>query len=84
MAVLSDSERLALWSRFMSDASSERQPLPLTKADLRAAVNAIDGWVDSNATAFNTAIPLPARSVLTAKQKAQILMYVVRRRFEIT
>jgi hypothetical protein len=48
MAVLSDAERFALWTKFMAKASDERQSLSLTKPDLRAAVDAIDGWVDSN------------------------------------
>jgi hypothetical protein len=68
----------------MRDASNERMALPLTKADLRAAVDAIDQWADDNAAAFNVAIPLPARTALTAKQKAQLLFYVVRRRFEVS
>jgi hypothetical protein len=68
----------------MRDASSERVALDLTKTALRAAVDAVDQWVDDNAAAFNAAIPLPARTVLTPKQKAQLLFYVVRRRFEVS
>lgn len=55
----------------------------LSVADLNAAIGAIDDWVDTNTTAFNTAIPQPARGSLTAKQKAQLLVYVVKRRAEI-
>jgi hypothetical protein len=78
MAALSDAERKALWAQFMSDASAENQVLPLLKTDLRAAVDAIDDWID------NTALPQPAKDALTAKQKAQLIMYVVRKRFEVT
>jgi hypothetical protein len=84
MAVLSNPDRFAIWANYMSDASAQQTALALIKPDLRAAVNAIDDWVDANAASFNTAIPLPARTVLTAKQKAQLLTYVVRRRFEVT
>ena len=83
MAVLSDANRYALWGQYMSDASARRDALPLSKADLRAAVNAVDAWVDANAAVFNLAIPQPARSALTAKQKADLLRYVVGRRWEV-
>ena len=84
MAVLTDADRLSLWAQFMSDSSAIRQPLPLLKADIRASVDAIDSWVDTNSGNFNTAIPQPARTALTAKQKAQLLMYVIKRRFEVS
>lgn len=83
MAVLSDADRAAVMAVLCSDNSRVQAAMPLTKTDLRAAINAIDVWVDTNATAFNSAIPQPARSALTAKQKAELLMRVVRRRFEV-
>lgn len=52
----------------------------LTKADLRAAVDATDTWVDSNAAAYNTAIPQPARGALTTQQKTLLLCFVAMRR----
>lgn len=84
MAVLSDANRALLHKNFMADRSSAREALPLLKTDLRAAINAIDQWVDGNAAAFNSAIPLPARTALTAAQKANLLLYIVRRRFEVS
>ena len=81
MAVLSEGERFACWRQLMQESG----PLGvLTKAQLRAAVDAIDDWVDANAAAFNTAIPQPARGVLTSKQKALALMFVVAKRREVT
>ncbi len=80
MAALSAGERLAAQREAMVEGG---WTAPITKADLAAAVNAIDDWVDANAAAFNTAIPQPARAQLTAKQKARLLMHVVRRRFEV-
>lgn len=84
MAVLSDQNRSGVWAAYMEDTSRDRGPLPLTKADLRAAVDAIDAWVDTNASAFNSAIPQPARGALTSKQKAGLLLYVVKRRYEVS
>ena len=82
MAVLADGERLAVWARWMRENTDPCGTM--TKTELRAAVNAIDQWVDDNASAFNLAIPLPARTALSARQKAWLLFYVVRRRFELS
>ena len=58
------------------------QMSPVTgKAALRAAIDAVDDWLDANATAFNQAIPQPARSALTAAQKLELLYIVARKRF---
>lgn len=84
MAILSDTDRAALHREAMQDASNDRAVIGgITKADLRAAINAADTWVDGNSASFNTAIPQPARGALTAKQKARLLLYVVRRRYEV-
>jgi hypothetical protein len=83
MAVLPDGDRQALHKAIMSDLSARRESLGLTKAELRAAVDAIDQWVDDNAISFNTAIPLPARTTLTAKQKVELFMSIVKRRWEV-
>lgn len=80
MAALSSNDRAAEWAAFMRDTQGA---VSLTKAELRAAVDAIDDWVDANATAFNQAIPQPARGALTARQKARLLEHIVRRRFEV-
>ena len=52
----------------------------LATQDLRAAINAIDDWADSNASAFNLAIPQPARGALNLKQKTYLLAYVIFKR----
>ena len=84
MAVLDESNRRGLWAEFMSKLSLERESIgSINKNQLRAAVDAADDWVDTNAASFNAAIPLPARTELTAKQKAQLLAFVVERRFSV-
>jgi len=82
MAQLSSSDR-ALVCADVNRSGSVIQGFTILKADLRAAVDAIDTWVDDNSTAFNTAIPQPARGALTARQKAALLMFVVERRFGV-
>ena len=84
MAVLPDNDRASLWAEFMREMSNGREPCSITKAALRVAVNAVDQWADDNQASFNAAIPQPARGALTAKQKARLLMFVIRRRFEVS
>jgi hypothetical protein len=83
MAVLVDADRVGVRKRFAGELSAARLSFGLSKLDLQAAINGIDDWVEANQAAFNTAIPQPARSGLTAKQKVQLLFYVVSRRYEV-
>lgn len=74
---LPDVDRRQVWAHFMRAGTG---PDGVNKPDLRAAVDAIDAWVDANQASFNTAIPQPARGQLTAAQKSLLLMFVVMRR----
>lgn len=80
MAVLSDNDRADLVAVISRDLSYLREALALTKAQLRAAVDAADNWADANAAEYNAALPVAARTALTANQKARLLMYVIRQR----
>jgi len=80
MAVLTDPQRFACWAEFMNSFGAET--ISITKVDLRAALNAVDQWVSDNASAYNLAIPQPARSALTAAQKARMLTIVAKWRFD--
>lgn len=81
MAVLPDADRFATWADLMADMSRDRDPVAITKADLRAAVDAIDGFLNTNATAINNALPTAAKNGLTTAQKARLLNAVIRRRY---
>lgn len=52
----------------------------VTKADLRAAVDATDDWIDANQASFNTALPQPFRSNANLTQKTLLFCYVAMRR----
>ena len=79
MAVLSDADRLRVWTEWMRD---NRDTVgAMTKAHLRDAVNAIDDFLETNAAAVNTAIPQPARGALSTTQKARLIAYVALRRW---
>lgn len=81
MAALSDAHRIELWAEFMRDISREREQITVSKADLRAAVDATDDWVEANKVSFNNALPAAAKANLTAAQKARLLSFVVKQRF---
>ena len=83
MAVLSDTDRAEIWANFMRRESRDAQAIGVLKSELRAAVDAIDLWVENNQASFNAALPEPAKSNLSARQKALILFQVVNRRFEV-
>lgn len=78
MAVLANSDRVEAWALYMRE---QLGAVAVTKQDLRAAVDALDDFMDTNAGAINAAIPQPARGGLTISQKAILLMYVVKQRY---
>lgn len=51
-----------------------------TKADLRAALDATDAWIESNQASFNVALPQPFRNQATLEQKTLLFCYVALRR----
>lgn len=81
MAVLSDADRAAAWADWMRDVSSVREPCAFSKAQGRAAFDAIDQWFSDNAVTLNSALPLAFRTNATTAQKARLLMAVIRQRY---
>lgn len=78
MAVLTDEQRREAWAEMMRLGG-----VSIAKADLRAAFDAIDDWLDTNAATINAAIPQPARGSLTASQKALPMALVIRKRYDV-
>jgi hypothetical protein len=79
MAVLDETNRARVCAQVMREA--ELGTLTgMTKADLRAAVDAVDSWIDTNASSYNSALPQPARGALTLQQKTLLLCWVAMRR----
>jgi hypothetical protein len=77
-------DRTLVGANFQFDTSLAREAFgTLSKADVQAAVAAVDDWIVANAAAFNTALPTAARNALTAAQKARLFSYVVARRYVV-
>ena len=81
MAVLTSEQRHDLWADFMREFPKEQTLGAITKAQLRAAVDDLDQFFSDNAATVNAAIPQPARGVLTTRQKALLLIHVIRARY---
>ena len=77
MAVMNEQNRARTLAQLMRDNS---EPMGLTKAELRAALDATDDWQEANAASFNTALPVKARNTLSATQKTLLFVYVAMRR----
>ena len=82
MAALADLDLATLHAELIADCSRDRESVAIAKADLRAAVDAADAWADANKASYNSALPLAARTNLTAAQKARLLAIVILRRYE--
>jgi len=65
----------------MTNLSTNREPLKLTKTQLKAAVDNVDKWLSDVALSYNLVLPPEARTNLTAKQKVMLLRAVIDARF---
>lgn len=79
MAALSDNDRADIAAQFNRDNSEAMGAL--TKPQIRAVVDALDDFLNTNAAAINAAIPTPQRTTLTTPQKARLFGLVVRKRY---
>lgn len=80
MTTLADQDRFDVWTALMRDGGFVSAN-GVSKADLRAAVDAIDSYLNTNASAINSAIPQPARANLSTPIKALLLQGVVQKRY---
>lgn len=80
----------ALPSEDRADTTADAQRTPecpggLTKAQLRAVVDALDDhWDSTGAASANAAIPQPQRGMLTARQKAFLFQRVLERCYKVS
>lgn len=80
MAVLSGTERAQIGAALQRWWSNMRETCAFTKAELVAAVDATDAWIDTNASTYNLALPVGFRQKATAIQKTLLFCYVALRR----
>lgn len=66
MATLDEADRQRVWRGAMRYLPFGWSGL---KADLRAAVDATDNWIDGNQASYNSALPQPFRGAASDVQK---------------
>lgn len=81
MAALTTQQKQDLRAAWCAVISNRRDLFALTRAQLDAAIDATDTFIDSNAAAYNSALPVAARNGLTAAQKAELFHVVATKRF---
>jgi hypothetical protein len=74
---LDETARRRVMAQWMRD---NRSPVAFTKAELAAALAAIDEWIDANMASLNTALPAGFRTQATAAQKIDLFCDILRRR----
>lgn len=79
MAEQTGPQRIEGASEYMREETN--QMTGILKANVRAAYNALDDFLNTNAGAINSAIPLPFRTNATTQQKARLLMSVIKHRY---
>jgi len=86
MAVLTETERAQIWRGIMRwwSAPDTQADISITKAQLRAAIDASDDWIDTNAVSFNNSLPAAAKSGLSATQKTLLFCAVALMRVNMT
>lgn len=80
MVLLDATARARVAMALQRGESENSSEMAFTKAQLAAAVDAADQWVEDNASAFNLALPAAFRTAATATQKTILLAYVLWRR----
>lgn len=86
MALLDDTNRRRVWAHFMRNLDILGGIPAITKADVRAAIDATDAWIDAAsataapATGYNSALPQPFRGAANLSQKTLLFCFVAMRR----
>lgn len=76
MPTLPEEDRRRTWAHLMRNFGTTS----LLKADIRAAVDATDTWIENNQASFNSALPQPFRGTATLVQKTLVFCFVAMRR----
>ncbi len=79
MAALPDSDRITLWSKFMSDSSSRREIIPFNKVEARSVIDTMDTKLDVLIDGFDTP-PASPIAQLSLRQRLELIRDNITRR----
>lgn len=81
MAALTSAQAVQVWHAFVAEQLQEvGQGTNLSKVELKAAVDAVNTWIDNNAASYVSNLASNASSfntASTAQQKAILMIYVL-------
>jgi hypothetical protein len=77
MAVLNTDQRRKIWEKVMHEGHF---PGDINKADLLAAIDAVDDFLEANIVAINNSFPLPYRTSASLSHKAILVGLIALRR----
>jgi hypothetical protein len=77
MALLNAQDRFRTAAQYAREQPIHGQ---LLKPDFRAALAAVDQWIDDNRVFFVAALPEPYKTLSTAQDKVMLLTYVLLRK----
>lgn len=80
MALLDATSRQRVWAQAMRDIPRDVGLPEITKQELKAAMDAMDDWIEAQQLTFNLALPQPFRAAATGRQKSVLFMMVLARR----
>jgi hypothetical protein len=80
MAVLDGENRRRAWAQAMRNWPAGIEIPPVTKQDLRAAVDAYDDAIESLQSTINQALPQPFRGAASTQAKTYLFCLVAMRR----
>jgi hypothetical protein len=83
MAVLSEGDRDRVLNGMLRYAARQGADPYKLKADVEAAIDATDDWIDTNQGAFNAALPEPFTADASALQKTLLFMGVAAMRVDV-
>ena len=83
MALLSESDKDAIFKELEDDLSSENEPVSFGRPDGRLAVDNADQWIEDNFASFNNSLPTAVRNDLLNKWKIRLFNKIIKRRWEV-
>jgi len=78
---LIEADRLRVWRAVMRWWSRQRATCSFNNVELKAAIDDVDDWVETNQSSFIAALPTAFANGSSAGQKAALLMFVVMKRY---
>lgn len=84
MAYLDDTDRARIYRGLMRYWSRRLETTTVSKAELRAAVDATDAWIEDNQSVYNAALPAAFRDSASVVQKTVLFCAVALMRVGVT